>query len=426
MLELQAAGQDQRADDLLSGLDDLQRQVQTQRSLLQDDTAALAQASIEAAAARQQQAFWLTVAVTISAVLLGLTLSAILSHRLTEPVRALITGLKNVEQGDLSVELPVVSRDEVGSLTRSFNYFVNELRHKEEIKRTFGQYVDPRVLEQAILQPGAETEGRRVMTVSFADLVGFTGLGEHLTPSGLVNLLNRHFTLQTAAVQQELGIIDKFIGDSVLAFWGPPFTSPEDHPLRACRAALGQLKALETLRAELPELTGLRKLQPLVDLRVGISTGEVVVGNIGSENARSYTVIGDTVNLGGRLEAANRVYGTRILVSADTWERAGADLVTREIDFLVVKGKLEYVRVFEVLGLAGEVPEARLKLCQCFAAGLAAYRSRDWDRAAGAWQECLSLVPEDGPSRVFLERLQRLRQDQPGEDWDGIWRLETK
>ncbi len=426
VLELQAAGQDQRADDLLSGLDDLQRQVQTQRSLLQDDTAALAQASIEAAAARQQQAFWLTVAVTISAVLLGLTLSAILSHRLTEPVRALITGLKNVEQGDLSVELPVVSRDEVGSLTRSFNYFVNELRHKEEIKRTFGQYVDPRVLEQAILQPGAETEGRRVMTVSFADLVGFTGLGEHLTPSGLVNLLNRHFTLQTAAVQQELGIIDKFIGDSVLAFWGPPFTSPEDHPLRACRAALGQLKALETLRAELPELTGLRKLQPLVDLRVGISTGEVVVGNIGSENARSYTVIGDTVNLGGRLEAANRVYGTRILVSADTWERAGADLVTREIDFLVVKGKLEYVRVFEVLGLAGEVPEARLKLCQCFAAGLAAYRSRDWDRAAGAWQECLSLVPEDGPSRVFLERLQRLRQDQPGEDWDGIWRLETK
>jgi class 3 adenylate cyclase len=426
VLDLQAAGQADRADDLLTVLNDLQRQVQTQRAQLQDDTAALVQATVETAAARQRQAFWLTVAVTISAVLLGLTVSAIISHRLTGPVRTLIAGLKNVEEGDLSVELPVVSQDEVGALTQSFNYFVSELRHKEEIKRTFGQYVDPRVLEHAILQPGAEPEGRRVMTVSFADLVGFTGLGEHLTPSGLVNLLNRHFTLQTEAVQQEQGVIDKFIGDSVLAFWGPPFTSPEEHPLRACRAALEQLRALEALKAELPELTGLRKHLPRVDLRIGISTGEVVVGNIGSASARSYTVIGDTVNLGQRLEAANRVYCTHILISEDTWAAARPDLVTREIDFLVVKGKKENARVFEVVGLEGEVPEEKLKLCQCFAEGLAAYRSREWDRAQEAWQACLKLFPEDGPSRQFLERLQHLRQHPPGEVWDGVWRLESK
>jgi len=426
VLELQAAGHHERADDMLAVLNDLQRQVQSQRSQIQDSTAALAQAAADTAVAYQRQAFWLTIAMTISTVLLGLTLAAITTRRLVDPVRSLITGLKTVEQGDLSVELPVVSGDEVGALTQSFNYFVNELRHKEEIKRTFGQYVDPRVLEQAILQPGAETEGRRVMTVSFADLVGFTGLGEHLTPSGLVNLLNRHFTLQTEAVQQEQGIIDKFIGDSVLAFWGPPFTSPEDHPLRACRAGLGQLRALETLKAELPELTGFRKHLPRVDLRIGISTGEVVVGNIGSESARSYTVIGDTVNLGQRLEAANRVYGTHILVSEDTWESAGPDIVAREIDILVVKGKLENVRVFEVLGLKGEVPDEKLKLCQGFSEGLAAYRSREWDRAAEAWKGCLKLFPEDGPSRLFLERVYHLGQNPPGEEWDGIWRLETK
>ena len=270
----------------------------------------MVQDSAQTAETRQQRVFWLTVAVSLSAVLLGLTLSAIIAHRLTEPVRALIAGLKNVEQGDLSVELPVVSRDEVGALTQSFNYFVSELRHKEEIKRTFGQYIDPRVLEQVILQPGAEADGRRVMTVSFSDLEGYTGIGEHLTASGLVNLLNRHFTLQSEAVQQQKGIIDKFIGDAVLAFWGPPFTTPEEHPLLACRAALGQLEALETLRADLPELTGLRKHLPQVNLRIGISTGEVVVGNIGSESARSYTVIGDTVNLGQRLENANKIYGT--------------------------------------------------------------------------------------------------------------------
>jgi adenylate cyclase len=421
-LELQTAGQFDRAQDLLNVLNDMQRLVQDQRAKLQDTTAALLQDAAETAAARQRQAFWLTVAVTISAVLLGLTLSAIIAHRLTEPVRALIAGLKNVEQGDLSVELPVASKDEVGTLTQSFNYFISELRAKEEIKRTFGQYIDPRVLEQVILQPGAEAGGRRVMTVSFADLEGFTGIGEQLTASGLVNFLNRHFTLQAEAVQQQRGIIDKFIGDAVLAFWGPPFTTPEEHPLLACRAALGQLAAIETLRAELPELTGLRKNLPQVNLRLGISTGEVVVGNIGSESARSYTVIGDTVNLGQRLENANKIYGTHILVSEATREGAGSAILAREIDFLLVKGKTEIARVFEVFGLEGEVPEAKLSLGERFAEALAAYRSQEWDRAETALRGCLELFPEDGPSRLFLERVRQLRTQPPGEQWDGVWR----
>lgn len=422
-LELQTAGQYERAQELLNVLNDLQGLVQTQRAQLQDATAALVQEAAATTAARQRQAFWLTVAVTISAVLLGLTLSAIIARRLTEPVRALIAGLKNVEQGDLSVELPVASQDEVGELTQSFNYFVSELRSKEEIKRTFGQYIDPRVLDQVILQPGAVADGRRLMTVSFADLEGFTSIGEHLTPSGLVNLLNRHFTLQAEAVQQQKGIIDKFIGDAVLAFWGPPFTTPEEHPLLACRAALEQLAALETLRADLPELTGLRKNLPRVNLRIGISTGEVVVGNIGSESARSYTVIGDTVNLGQRLEDANKIYGTHILVSEATREGAESAIVAREIDFLLVKGKTEITRVFEVQGLKGEVPEAKLALIERFAEALEAYRSQGWDRSEAALKGCLEIFPEDGPSRLFLERVRLLRANAPGEQWNGVWKL---
>ena len=422
-LELQTAGQFDRAQDLLNVLSDLQRLVQSQRAQLQDATAALVQDAAETAAARQRQAVWLTVAVTISAVLLGLALSAIIAHRLTEPVRTLIAGLKNVEEGDLSVELPVVSRDEVGALTQAFNYFVGELRAKEKIKRTFGQYIDPRVLEQVILQPGAEADGRRVMTVSFADLESFTGIGEHLTATGLVNLLNRHFTLQAEAVQQQRGIIDKFIGDAVLAFWGPPFTTPEEHPLLACRAALGQLAALETLRADLPELTGLRKNLPQVNLRIGISTGDVVVGNIGSESARSYTVIGDTVNLGQRLETANKIYGTHILVSEATRKGVGSDIVAREIDFLVVKGKTEIARIFEVLGMKGEVSEEKQALAERFAEALELYRSQEWDRCEAALRGCLELFPEDGPSRLFLDRVSQLRAQPPGEEWDGAWRL---
>jgi len=426
VLDLLMAGQHNRVNDIISGLSDIQRIVQDQRAQTQDAIFALVQDSAQTAEARQQRVFWLTIAVTISAVLLGLTLSFIITQRLVGPVRLLIAGIKSVEQGDLSVELPVLSRDEVGTLTQSFNFFVRELRSKEEIKRTFGQYIDPRVLEQAILQPGAVADGRRVMTVSFADLVGFTGLGEHLTPTGLVNLLNRHFTLQAEAVQHEKGVIDKFIGDAVLAFWGPPFTTAEEHALLACRAALGQLQALKTLRADLPELTGLRKHLPQVDLCIGISTGELVVGNIGSESARSYTVIGDTVNLGQRLEAANRVYGTHILVSEATREGAGAAIVTREIDFLVVKGKTETARVFEVLGLQGEVPEVTPRLCEEFAAALGAYRSQEWDRAETALHSCLEISPDDRPSQLFLERVQQLRLHPPGEQWNGVWRMKSK
>jgi class 3 adenylate cyclase len=423
ILDLQVAGQHDRAADQLDILNDLQLLLQSQRQQLQDATAALVEDAAETATAHEKRAYLLTVAMTISTVLLGLTLSAIIARRLVGPVRTLIAGIRSVEQGDLSVELPVVSRDEVGTLTQSFNYFVSELRNKEEIKRTFGQYIDPRVLEQFILQPEAEADGRRVMTVSFADLEGFTSIGEHLTASGLVNLLNRHFTLQAEAVQWQKGIIDKFIGDAVLAFWGPPFTTPEEHPLLACRAALGQLEALETLRAALPEVTGLRKNLPHLNLRVGISTGEVVVGNIGSESARSYTVIGDTVNLGQRLENANKIYGTHILVSEATRAGAGAAILTREIDFLVVKGKEEIARVFEVQGLNGEVSAEKQALGEHFAVALAAYRSQEWDRAETALGSCLELFPADGPSRLFRERVRQLRAQPPAKEWDGVWRL---
>ncbi len=420
ILDLQAAGQHDRAQDLLKGLNDLQRLVQSQWKQLQYASAALVQDGAEYATQREKQAYWLTVAMTILTVLLGLTLSAIIAHRLTEPVRTLIAGLKNVEEGDLSMELPVVSRDEMGALTQSFNYFIKELRHKEEIKRTFGQYIDPRVLDQVILKPGAEAGGRKVMTMSFADLEGFTSIGEHLTATGLVNLLNRHFSLQAEAVQQQQGIIDKFIGDAVLAFWGPPFTTSEEHPLLACRAALGQLVALETLRADLPDLTGLRKNLPHLNLRIGISTGEVVVGNIGSERARSYTVIGNTVNLGRRLENANKIYGTHILLSEATREGAGSAILAREIDFLVVKGKTETARVFELLGLKGEVSEEKQALGERFAEALAAYRSQEWDRAETALRGCLELFPEDGPSRLLLRQVHQLRAQPPGEEWDGL------
>src|SRR5262249_14544210 len=184
-----------------------------------------------------------------------------------------------------------------------------------------------------------------------------------LVPWWMVTLLNRHFGLQAMAVQEHHGVVDKFVGDCVMAFWGPPFVKPEEHALLACRAAQAQLAARDTLRHELPEITGLRRDIPTVELRIGICTGEVVVGNIGSENTRSYTVIGDTVNLAARLERANRVYGTQILIGETTAQAIGQEFETREIDIISVKGKTETTRIFELLAakaqFSGELERLR-------------------------------------------------------------------
>ena len=264
------------------------------------------------------------------------------------------------------------------------------------------------------------------MTVVFSDLVGFTALGEGLTPAGMVNVLNRHFGLQADAIQQHHGVIDKFMGDAIMAFWGPPFTTVEEHAVLACRAALAQLRALDAFQAELPDLTGLRKNLPTVDLRIGLSTGEVIVGNIGSENTRSYTVMGDTVNLASRLEGVNRIYGTRILASEATIDAAKDTFLVREVDALIVKGKTEPSRVFEVIDLLENAPAGLRELPDRFAAPLSAYRIRNWSAAESELRACLEIRPSDRPSQVLLDRIVHFRERPPAADWDGAFQLDSE
>ena len=427
VLDLQVAGQHDRANDLLDLLNETQRRVQDQRARIQHLTQTFVSETMHDATERQKAVAWISVAATATSVLLGLTLSALITRRLVGPVRSLITGIKTVEQGDLTVQLPIQSSDEVGKLTQSFNFFIRELRAKDDIKRTFGKYIDPRVLDRVILQPGADETGKRCeMTIAFSDLVGFTDLSEQLTPAGMVNVLNRHFALQSDTIQKNGGVIDKFMGDAIMAFWGPPFTGEAEHAVLACRAALAQLKALDAFQTELPDLTGLRKNLPKIDLRIGLSTGEVIVGNIGSENTRSYTVMGDTVNLASRLESVNRIYGTQILASEATARAAGKDFLFREVDALVVKGKTESSKVFELLGLAvGEV-EATQQLSERFAVALSAYRRQDWNLAEKELQSCLEIQAGDGPSKVLMERITHFRERPPGSNWDGAFQLDSK
>jgi adenylate cyclase len=428
VLDMQRAGEHDKANQQLNLLNDLQRTVQNQRETVNLKMAAWSHSAVKATEQRERRVFWLTIAATTSTVLLGMTVAALITNRLSRPVRSLATAMRDVQQGNLNIQLPVGSTDEVGRLTDAFNFFVRELRSKERMKQTFGKYIDPRILEHVLGQPGAEAvaSGRRDMTVLFADLVGFTGLSERLTPLLMVTLLNRHFGLQALAVQEHHGVVDKFVGDSVMAFWGSPFVKPEEHAVLACRSAQAQLVALDALRRELPDITGLRRDLPAIDLCIGICTGEVVVGNIGSENTRSYTVIGDTVNLSARLERANRVYGTQILLGETTAQAIGSQFEMREIDTISVKGKTETTRVFELMAAAGQLSEELARLRERYGQAQRAYLAQEWDLAEAAFRECLQIRPNDGPSLVFLEPVQVLRRDPPRKDWNGVWQMVEK
>jgi adenylate cyclase len=264
------------------------------------------------------------------------------------------------------------------------------------------------------------------MTIFFCDMKGFTSLSEGLTPSGLVNVINGYLTEMSAPIREHSGIIDKYIGDAIMAFWGMPFNSEQDQARLACFAALDQLQRLDSFRAKLPELMGIKRNLPQIDMRIGIATGDVVVGNIGSDVTKSYTVMGDAVNFASRIEGANKAYGTHILVSKKTARRAAEAVETREIDAILVVGKTEPQRIFEVLGRKGEVGAEAMTARERYGEGLAAYRKRRWDEAEAGFRACIAAIADDPPAEVMLKRIALVRANPLPADWNGVWTLAEK
>lgn len=414
----------------LDELDALRDEFDQRIEGVRDEMRRLAANAIVGTRAYQQRGVTIGFILVSIAALLGLALAGVITFGLVRPVRRLVAGTVAVERGELDTVIPVTSGDEIGLLTMSFNTMVGELRLKAMIRETFGKYVDPRIVEGLIDRPElTEVRGsRRRMTILFCDMKGFTSFSEGMTPVGLVNVMNRYLTVMSDAVRQNGGIVDKYIGDAVMAFWGPPFTGSDEQGRLACDAALAQLAKLPEFRAELPDLTGIRRGLPEIDIRVGIATGEVVVGNLGSEQTRNYTVIGDTVNFASRLEGVNKAYHTRILISEMTAQLAADAIEVREIDAVLVVGKSEPQRIFELLGHKGEVAAERLALRDAYVAALAAYRIQDWDAAEAGFQGCLAIQPDDAASEVFLERIAHFRAHPPvgGPAWNGVWTLTEK
>ncbi|HEY0220505.1 MAG TPA: adenylate/guanylate cyclase domain-containing protein [Afipia sp.] len=415
------------ADETLSRVDELRETLNTKLDEIRTSMMSLVREGGDDNIKNQKDVMIIVAILTALAALLGFVFSIMVSSEVTRPVQRLLAGTRNVEAGNLNDLVEVTSRNEIGALTAAFNRMIEQLRLKERIRETFGKYIDPRVVAGLIDRPElAVADGeRRVMTVLFCDMKDFTRTSQQMTPQGLVKVMNRYLSIMSEPIHDRHGIIDKYIGDAIMAYWGPPFTDGADHARFGCQAALDMIDRVAILRTELPELLGIRNIPVQFDMRIGIATGEVIVGSIGSQFMMSYTVMGDTVNLASRLEGLNKIYNTHLLVSEATMPAAG-EVEAREIDRVMVSGQTTPQSIFEIMARKGGLSSAQLSLRDKFAEGLAAYRKRNWDDAARQFSAALEAAPADGPSTTFLERVRRFAVEPPADDWNGIWRIDEK
>jgi adenylate cyclase len=299
--------------------------------------------------------------------------------------------------------------------------YLTEARQKRLIRRAFQYYLHPTVVDQIaenpqLLQLGGES---RELTVLFSDIRSFSTIAESLSPEALVQLLNEYLTIMTRVVFHHNGLLDKYLGDGIMAVYGAPLSDP-DHAFRACCSALDMMAELKALQARWAS-QGL----PFLNIGIGINTALMVVGNMGSELRFDYTVMGDGVNLASRLEGANKEYGTNIIVSESTWEQVRERLATRELDVIRVQGKAQPTRIFEVLG-GLPLPPERAAIGRLFEAALRAYRAQHWQAAIENFQQVLAVAPDDPPSQLYIQRCKTFMAALPPPDWDGVYTMQTK
>lgn len=302
----------------------------------------------EARTLRRQLAF-----AGLLVLLAALAAAAAASRAASRPLVEMSKAVGEIGKGDFSQRVPVRSRDELGEVAGAINEMAKGLEEGAFIKSTFKRYVSASVVDEILKDPAKIRLGgeRREMTVFFSDIAGFSTLAEKLEPEKLVELINEYLSEMTDLIFAHRGTLDKYEGDAIMAFWNAPIAQP-DHALRACRAALDNIAALRRLQASWAErgLTGF-------DIRIGINTGPMIVGNMGSPSRLEYTVLGDAVNIGARLEQENKNFGTKIMISDSTLTAAGREnLEVRELGEVTVKGRQQTVKVYELLGMRGAPP----------------------------------------------------------------------
>lgn len=302
-------------------------------------------------------------------------------------------------------------------------HFITERRQKGMIKGMFTQYVNAAIVDELIADPEKMKLGGQRMNLSvfFSDIAGFSTFSENKEPEDLVSFLNEYLSEMTKVVFENKGTLDKYVGDAVMAFWGAPLPI-ENHAYYACKSALEMQAQLVVLKERWK-----KEGQPMINARMGINTGDMVVGNVGGKQRFDYTVMGDAVNLASRLEGANKQYGTLIMISESTYEIVKDQFITRELDNLTVKGKNKPVVVYELIDYAtATLPAEKQQALGYYAEGLALYKQLKFQEAIEKFALAVKTDPEESPSQVYIKRCEMLIANPPAPDWDGVFHMTTK
>jgi adenylate cyclase len=300
--------------------------------------------------------------------------------------------------------------------------FFTEEQEKRWVKAAFGQYVSPKVLEILMDDPSKlKLVGeRRDMTVFFSDVAGFTSISERMNPDELVVLLNRYLSAMTEVIFAYDGYLNKYMGDGIMAFWNAP-VKQADHAFRACHCALKSMQRLKEFNEEL-------KTQGITPLgaRIGINSGTMVVGNMGSQQKSDYTVMGDNVNTGSRLEGANKAFGTSIMISEFTYELVQDKFEVRFLDRIRVPGKAKPVKVYELLGEKGQLPPQWQEAVAMFHQAIDLFSQRNYSAAREKFLEVSRILGQDKASLAYVQRADALLANPPDQEWDGVYEVKSK
>jgi adenylate cyclase len=348
---------------------------------------------------------------------IAVALGAVLSVQIARPLRRFTAAMQRVGQFDLSgeplVESPIAEVQDAGQ----------ELTKMTASLRSFSKFVPTDVVKELVVkgieaQPGGVTAH---VTVLFADIISFSTISEQMTPEALVRAMGIYLEVVEQIVHQHHGILDKYSGDSVMAFWGAPLRPLPDAAHQACQAALRYARRLQILREERA-----REGLTFFEAGLGIHTGEALVGNIGSDARLTYTAMGDTVNLTSRIEALTRLYRVPILISEATYREAGEQFEVRELDTVAVKGRVNGITLYELLAPKDALDAERALLRESYSRALAHYRARQWDEAIEHLRAGLQRMPEDTPGRLLLERCEQYRLSPPAPDWNAVYVMTSK
>jgi adenylate cyclase len=375
--------------------------------------------------------------ILVAAAALAVVLLWLFADRLTSPLGRVADGMERIiQENDLSSRVEVEYSDETGRLAHTFNIMVEELdraysqikryaydavlaqKREHKIRNIFQKYVPQDLIDKFFQNPEEMLVGdNRELVVLFSDIRGFTTISEGMRPDDLVSSLNRYFSTQVDIIMEHRGIIDKYIGDAIMAFFGAP-VSHEDDAYHAVLAGIEMAKAVERFNVEQQKLG-----KPEFRIGVGLAYGEVTVGNIGTDKKMDYTVIGDIVNLASRMEGLTKMYHQQLLISDRLYEAVKDRLLTRPVDRVAVKGKTQGIPIYTAVDSLDPAAEEAWKL---HTASMKAYYNREFEKAARGFKAVLQRLPGDYLAEVFLERATTYQTTPPPAGWDGVEVIKTK